>query len=101
MALGTPPTKQDIDNLSSSIARDLDRSFLRIQQMQEWLASQTTETLVALGYTEEDVSVLKSAYADLDLLRGVYQGEIDASKALGAAKDFRTFAKRFWGINLL
>jgi alpha-D-ribose 1-methylphosphonate 5-phosphate C-P lyase len=80
------------------LAQALNVEFTNIQQYKAWLDTMTDQSLIALGFAQGDVDVLKSAIADLDQLRVLYQG----GATLGTAKDFRAFAKQLWrfGFNL-
>lgn len=83
-------TKQQIYDNAGQAARELDRAFVRIQQYKAWLDTQPDATLInTYGAVQADVDVLRSALADLELLRTIYLGSVN----LAAAKDFRTFAK--------
>lgn len=97
MAVGIQPDKAAVDNTAGSLARDLNNQFLRVQAFKAWLDGKPDAELIATyGYTSGEVATLKSAYADLDQLRTIYQG----SANLATAKNFRTFADDLWGFGL-
>lgn len=95
MAAGLVPSKNQLDTTMGSIALSLNEVMTQIHQMQEYLAAQADADLEAqFGYSAQDVANFKSAFADLDQLRTIYEG----AASLSAAKDFRAFASRIWGI---
>lgn len=86
-------TKATIDAACGNVASVLNRAFRDVEAAKHFLDVQQDADLVALGYTSGDVATLKSALADLDQLRVIYEG----GAALAAPKDFRAFAQRIWG----
>jgi hypothetical protein len=94
MAVGLPTNKLDIDSKAGSIAVRLRDLFTEIQYTAAWAAGMPDNDLVALGYTSGEVAVLKSALADLEQLRTIYNG----SANLANAKDFKAFAKQLTGL---
>lgn len=94
MSIGLPATKQEIDSRSGDIARSFQRSFDDVLTMQSYLQATANADLVALGYTDTEVNVLKSAFSDLAQLGTIFVGQA----ALAQAKDFRTFARQLWGV---
>jgi hypothetical protein len=94
MAVGLPTNKLDVDAKTGSIAVRLRDVFQEIQYTQAWIAGQTDQQLIALGYVQAEVDTLRSAMSDLDQLRTIFIG----SANLATAKDFRTFAKRLCGL---
>lgn len=82
--------KLTINSRLAGISIGLDRSLLQIQQFKVWLDSLSDATLIATyGYVQGDLDIIRSAVADLDQLRTIYQGSVN----LAVAKDFRTFDK--------
>ena len=94
MAVGLPTNKLDVDSKTGSIAVRLRDLMQEIQYTAAWIAGQTDQDLINLGYTQAEVNTLKSAMSDLDQLRTIFVG----NATLGTAKDFRTFAKRLCGL---
>jgi hypothetical protein len=94
MSVGLPITKDEIDSRSGDTARAFQRAFGDVATLQSFLAQTPDADLVALGYTEGEVTTLKSAYADLTELGTIWTGEA----ALPTAKDFRTFVRDIWGV---
>jgi hypothetical protein len=84
-------TKQQIYDNAGSVARELDRMFVRVQQYKAWLDTQTDSSLISsYGAVQPDLDILRSALADLEQLRTIYQGSVN----LAVAKDFRAFSKQ-------
>jgi|SRR5215510_9071561 len=86
-------TKASIDVTIGEAAQALNIAFINVGNAAAFLAPAQDADLVALGYTPADVAVLRSAMADLDRLRRVYEGLAEATPAY----DFRTFAKQLYG----
>lgn len=99
MAVGIVVTKEDLNRQSGQIARSLGLVMEQIEQFQRYLAATPGEELEAppIGFTPEDVSVLKSAFGDLDHLRQVYLGQATQAEPL----DFRRFAGQLVGTGLV
>lgn len=90
MAVGQPTTKQDLDTWAGAITRDLEQALgQRVVEMQAYLTATPDQNLEDMGYSSEDVAILKSAFGQLSLLNSIYTGAAD----LPVPQDFRTFAK--------
>ena len=87
-------TKATVDQLTGTVAQRLNQAFLDVATTKSFLDVHDDAALEALGYSPADVAAIRSAYADLDQLRTIYVGAAD----LAAAKDFRVFASRIWGV---
>lgn len=87
-------SKAQLDAQAGTIALDLHEAFARVEELKYYLDAKSTGDLQALGYTSDEANLLKSAYADLDQLRTIYQG----LASLANAKDFRTFARQVFGL---
>lgn len=94
MAVGILATKGEIDSRMGDIARGLQKVFKEHSILKGYLDANTEAALVALGYTAQDVAVLKSASADLQQLFDITYGRAN----LAAAKDFTTFLRQLWGV---
>jgi hypothetical protein len=94
MSVGLPVTKDEIDMRAGDLARSFQRTFGDVVTMQQFLLATPTETLVALGYSDQEVATLKTAFTDLTELANIWIG----ATALPAAKDFRAFVKQLWGV---
>jgi len=94
MAVGLPVTKSEIDARAGDLARAFQNAFGDVLTMQSFLTRTVDADLVALGYTEGDVATLKTAFTDLEQLATIWAG----GAPLPAAKDFRVFVSRLWGV---
>jgi hypothetical protein len=94
MSVGHPISKQEIDILAGDIARAFQDRFIDVGTMQSFLLATPNADLEALGYTADDVATLKTAFTDLAQLANIWAGQ----EALAAAKDFRVFVSRLWGV---
>lgn len=94
MAVGLAVTKAEIDGRAGDIARRFQQAFEDVATMQTYLEATPTPDLVALGYSDQDVAVLKTAFADLTQLGTIWVG----AAPLPQAKDFRAFVRQLWGV---
>lgn len=94
MSVGLPVTKSEIDTRAGDIARAYQKSFEDVATMQTYLEATPNADLVALGYTDQEVATLKTAFSDLAQLGRIWAG----TEALATAKDFRTFVRQLWGV---
>jgi hypothetical protein len=94
MAVGLAVTKQEIDARAGDIARGFQKAFGDVATLKSFLDGQVDADLVAIGYTEQEVTILKSAFGDLWQLVGIWTG----TNTLATAKDFRTFVSQLWGV---
>ena len=94
MSVGLPVTKSEIDTRSGDTARAFQTQFQNVATLQSYLEQTPDGDLVALGYTANEVAVLKTAFADLTQLGTIWLGQSD----LKTAKDFRTFVRQLWGV---
>ena len=95
MSVGLPVTKQELDTRSGDIARAFQRLAGDTTTLKGYLDGATEQTLIDLGYTANEVAVLKTAITDLEqlLVRIGYGLE-----ALPAPKDFTAFVRQLWGV---
>lgn len=98
MAAGLNATlsKQDVDRTCGGVAQALNRVMRDVGSSKDFLDVYQDAELEAIGYSPADVATLRSAMADLDQLRRVYEGLEDAP-----LKDYRTFAQRIWGVGFV
>ena len=97
MAVGFATTKQDVDGKSGSLSRMIASWATDTIAFQEgFMEGATEQALTDLGYTTDDVALLKSAMSDLYKLAKVFRGEQDQTPAY----DFRTFSGRLTGATL-
>ena len=97
MSVGLNPSKGEIDQQSGVIARDLDSATSRCLDFKNYLDGKADEDLVALGYTPEEVGILKSAFTDAAKVAAIFRG-ITSEATL---YDYRTFLKQIWGFGAL
>lgn len=86
-------TKQSVDSTVGDASQALNIAFENVASTKRFLDPYQDADLAALGYTAGDIANIKSAFADLDQLRRIFEG----LEALPEAKDFRLFAQRLWG----
>lgn len=92
--VGLAVSKQEIDARAGAIARAFQKAFQDVTTLSTFLERSTVESLEGLGYTADDVTLLKSAINDLGELAMIWKG----SATLAQPKDFRTFVSRLWGV---
>lgn len=85
MSIGLVTTKQNLDNDIGLVSLALRNAFRRIEQLRHYFLITPDATLVALGYTQAEVTTIKSAFVDGDTLRLIWEG----TNALPVAQDFR------------
>jgi ABC-type transporter Mla subunit MlaD len=95
MSVGLPVTKQEIDSRSGDIARTFQRLAGDTATLKGYLDGATEQVLLDLGYTSNEVAVLKTAISDLEqlVIRIGY-----GSEALASPKDFTVFLRQLWGV---
>lgn len=92
--VGLSVTKNDLDLLAGSMARDLVVTVNRVASFKAWLDGQLDADLTALGYSAGDIANLRSAFVDAAQLATLFKG----TATLGVAKDFAVFLKRLAGL---
>ena len=97
MSVGLNPSRGEIDQQAGIIARDLDSATSRCLDFKSYLDGKQDAELVALGYTQEDVTLLKSAYTDAAKLAAIFRGVTSDA----AVYDYRTFLRQIWGFGAL
>ena len=85
-----PASKADIDTRAGVLATQVRDLFGQVEQFQAWLSGIADATLTAApyGYSQADVTLLKSAFTQLDQLRVVATG----GAAQAAANNFLFFS---------
>jgi len=94
MSVGLAVTKQEIDGRAGDVARSFQRAFHDVGTLKLFLDATPDADLVALGYTQGEVTTLKTAINELAQLGTIWTG----AAALPVAKDFRIFVQRLWGV---
>jgi hypothetical protein len=95
VAVGFPLLKTDIDNRAGSLVVQLRDTFEKIRLFKAVLDAFAADAdLIALGYNQADVTLLRAAIFDLDKLRQV--GVAGATQA--SVNDFWFSAKKLTGV---
>lgn len=92
--VGLQTSRSEIDAVAGSIARDLNVLMKRVTVLKAYLDQTPDADLTAMGYTAQDVALLKSAFADAAQLEAIFRG----AGTLADAKDFRAFLRQVWGL---
>jgi hypothetical protein len=96
MSVGFPLLKTDIDARSGSLVVQLRDTFEKIRLFKLVLDGFAQDSdLIALGYNQADVTLLRASFTDLDKLRQV--GAAAATQA--STSDFWFNAKKLAGVN--
>lgn len=95
MSVGLPVTKQEIDQRSGDIARAFQRLAGDVETLKGYLDGATEQVLIDLGYSSNEVAVLKTAATDMEQLFVKIGYGLEP---LPAAKDFTVFARQLWGV---
>ena len=94
MSVGLPVSKGEIDSRAGDISRQFQALFNDVIILQSYLEATPNEDLVELGYSEQDVALLKTAFSELTQLSKIWVG----AEALEQPKDFRAFVRQLWGV---
>jgi hypothetical protein len=94
MAVGFQITKPDLDTNIGSISRSVNQWAENITRYKATVDGLSEQDLEKLGYTPDDVALLKSAVNDLGHLARIYYGQDEQTPAY----DFRTFSLRLAGL---
>lgn len=92
--LGFPTNKIDVDSRAGQLALTLRDVFVEIVTFKAWLDTQTDAQLIALGYEQAEVTLLRAAYTDLVNLNNIAH----AQDTQPAASDFFWNAKHLTGL---
>ncbi len=95
MAVGFPIDRGVIDNRCGFLAKQLRDTLAQIATVKAFLDATTDADLIAMGYSQDDVTLLKSAYGDLAKLSRIAHGQDTQADA----SDFFWFAKRLVGLD--
>lgn len=92
---GVRLTKDRIDDILGQALADVNASLNEANRLRDdFLQPRTDQELIDLGYSVAEISTLRGAFGDMDQLVKIYRG----NQALVDAKDFRSFAKKLWGL---
>lgn len=97
MSAGKQLSKDSINNSAYSVVRNLFSALDGVGKFQVFLTQTPDVTLTSVyGFTQADVNDLKSAFTDLNKLKGIFEG----TQTQSPVYDFRTFAKLLNGDGL-
>lgn len=96
MSVGFTTSKGSLDQASGLLAHNIMMWSRQATDLQTYLAAVPDADLEGLGYTPEDVALLKSAVNDMGKLAQVFFGQAEQTPAY----DFRTFVGRIAGFQL-
>jgi hypothetical protein len=94
MAVGFPVTKNDIDLTLGQIVVQLRDSIFRVPGVKARIDAISDTELVALGYSDADVTLMRNTLADLNQIYLVTTGQA----AQPTPYDFRTNVAQVTGI---
>ena len=92
--LGLGTTQTEINGRAGDLARSFQRSFDQVAMLKSFLDATPDANLVAMGFLQSEVTVLKSAVTDLAQFSTIWTGQ----QPLAAPKDFTVFVRQLWGI---
>lgn len=94
MSVGFPVAKLDIDAAVGQISLQLRDSISRVPGLKARIDAMSDADLSALGYTADDITLLKAVLADLSALQQLAFGQ----STLPTAYDFRTYVSKVTGV---
>jgi hypothetical protein len=94
MSVGLAVTKAEIDSRAGDCARSFQRVFLQVSLLKLYLDATPDSDLITMGYTQTEVTNLKTAVNDLNQFSTIWNGTAN----LSVAKDFKVFVSRIWGL---
>lgn len=97
MAAGLQVSQAEINAVSGTVARAVFAALSDVTEFKAWLDTVSVGDLETLGFSNADANSLKSAFADLADLAGVFQG---GAPARNLPYDYRVFAKRLIGVGV-
>ena len=84
---GLSPTSADVQYAAGQIAQNLKKYYTDAVSLNEFLLRTSDADLITLGISQEDITILKTAFADL-----AYQKI--------AAFDSSTAVRQLWGLGI-
>ncbi|MFI6732110.1 hypothetical protein ACIBI9_04185 [Nonomuraea sp. NPDC050451] len=98
MAAGLQITKAEINATSGTVARSVFAVLSDVLEFKAWLDTVSANDLeTTYGFATAEAADLKSAFADLADLAGIFNGSAAANTL---PHDYRVFAKRLIGTGL-
>ena len=95
MSVGIVVSKSDYDTHSGTLARQINEWAADALNLSSNVSTMADADLQNLGYTPDEVTLLRTCVADMAKLAQVYLGELE----LTPAYDFRTFLNRISGLS--
>lgn len=96
MSVGNVTTKVSLDQQSGALAQQIMVWARSATNLQTYLAAAVDTDLEGLGYSPDDVALLKSSSTDMAKLAQIFEGAATQTPAY----DFRTFVARIAGLQL-
>ena len=94
MVVGFEVTKTDLDRRMGGSVIALREAFVQIARVQEYLGRMTEGDLTEMGYSAEEIALIKSSFSSLTTLKDVAEGK----KAQPEADNFFFWASRLTGL---
>jgi len=94
MAIGLAVSKSELDSRAGELARGFQKQFGDVLTLKGFLDTKTESDLTAMGYTAQEVAVLKTAMTDLFTLASIWSGQASQTSPY----DFRQFVRQLWGV---
>lgn len=97
MSVGVPVTKQVIDAQAGSVCTGLRDALNLIKRFKAFLdvAANSDAALIALGYTQAEVTLLRANFVVLDQFRQCWEGTL----AIPSPVNIQGFTTPFIGVN--
>lgn len=95
MSVGLPVGKADIDAKVGGLALQLRDLIMQVSPLKARLDAMPDTDLSTMGYDAADITLLRAAITDLDLIAQIALGQA----TLTTAYDFRTNTAKTMGIN--
>lgn len=97
MAIGRTITREELNNIAGAIGTSLWAVMDNIAKAKAVIDDYTEAQLVSVyGFTSQDATDLKAAYADMGQLVDIFKG----NTALAVAKNFRPTTRKLLGTGL-
>jgi len=94
MAVGWSVGKGNLDLALGGLATDTRDMLTRASQIVAYLATVTDVQLENLGYSVDDVALIRQVQTDVTLLLGIFTGQA----TLPAVHDFTAYLKQMYGV---
>lgn len=95
MTVGIPVTKQVIDAQAGSVCTGLRDALNLIKRFKAFLDLNNDAALIALGYVQAEVTLLRSNFTVLDQFRQCWEGSL----AIASPVNIQGFTTPFIGVN--